>query len=79
MLIPSSFHIGLWALLAGIGLLGGLFTPANTLWQILAGLCLGSVLIDGLLAFRRPVVTLKRQVRNNLPVTASKRRRTKVM
>lgn len=70
MIVPSSIHIALWALLACLGLVTAFFQTAATPWMILAGFGLGAAMLDGLLCLRRPAVTLERTVHHNLPVTA---------
>ncbi len=70
MILPTSLHIALWTLLTAVGLLAFFVPPAGAYWQILAGLLLGTSLLDGLLSLRRPALKLKRTVHNNLPVTA---------
>lgn len=69
MILPSRLHIGLWWLLAALGL-GAFFLPVVThFWIMAAGLALGAALIDILFCVRPPAVELKRTIHHNLPVT----------
>lgn len=69
MILPTLVQIGLWLLLALLGLAAFFIPVATRLWPPAAGLLLGTALLDILFCRRRPPLELKRQVHHNLPVT----------
>jgi uncharacterized protein (DUF58 family) len=70
IIIPSPLHIALWTTITALGLVAAFLHAAAATWQIAAGIGLGAALLDGILSFRRPDITLKRAVHHNLPVAA---------
>ncbi len=68
LMIPSTFHIVLWATLVVCGLIQAFFPEVGIIWKIYTGLLLGTALLDGILSLRRPSLTLQRSVHHNLPV-----------
>jgi uncharacterized protein (DUF58 family) len=69
MILPTLFHIGLWFVLASLGLAAFFFPAAGRLWLPAAGMAFGAALLDALFSRRRPAVELERVVHHNLPVT----------
>ncbi len=69
MIFPSTLQIGLWCIIAAVGLAASFFPAAGHLWYMAAGLTLGAALLDDFLNRRCPAIALSREVRHNLPVT----------
>jgi len=69
MILPTLFHIGLWFVLAALGLAALFFPIAAHFWLPAAGMVLGFALIDALFCRTRPALKLVRSVHHNLPVT----------